>query len=308
LAYFAEIPVTIINVQRGGPSTGMPTRTQQADLISSAYASHGDTKHVLLLPQDPTECFEFAATALDLADRLQTPVFVMSDLDIGMNQRLCEPFHWDDARVYDRGKVMTAEELEAGRDFGRYKDVDGDGIPWRTLPGTHPSKGAYFTRGTTRDEYARYSEAGPDYSYNVRRLQTKFLTAALLAPPPVLRAAVRKTRLGVLYFGSTAPAMDEALHALADAGIHIDALRLRAFPFAPSVASFIEAHDPVFVVEQNRDAQMRSMLVNELEVDPTQLLSVLHYDGTPITARFIAQAITRHVHSLAVAPRRERIR
>jgi 2-oxoglutarate ferredoxin oxidoreductase subunit alpha len=153
LAYFAEIPVTIINVQRGGPSTGMPTRTQQADILSCAYASHGDTKHVLLFPQDPHECFEHAAAAFDLADRLQTPVFVMSDLDIGMNQRLSEPFEWTDERRFDRGKVMTAEMLEAGRDFGRYKDVDGDGIPWRTLPGTHPNKGSYFTRGTTRDEY-----------------------------------------------------------------------------------------------------------------------------------------------------------
>ena len=286
----------------------MPTRTQQADLLSTAYASHGDTKHVMLLPQDPGECFEFAAAALDLADRLQTPIFVMTDLDIGMNQRLCAPFQWDDERRYDRGKVMTAEELEAGRDFGRYKDVDGDGIPWRTLPGTHPSKGAYFTRGTTRDEYARYSEDGDDYSRNVQRLQLKFATAALLAPAPVMRPALRKTRIGVIYFGSTAPAMDEALHVLADAGIHIDALRLRAFPFAPSVASFIESHEPVFVVEQNRDAQMRSLLVNELEIDPARLLPVLHFDGTPITARFIAQAITRDVHALAVAPRRERVK
>ena len=307
LAYFAEIPMTIIDVQRGGPSTGMPTRTQQADLISSAYASHGDTKHVMLLPQDPHECFEMAATALDLAERLQTPVFVMTDLDIGMNQRLCAPFAWDDARAYDRGKVMTAEELEAGRDFGRYKDVDGDGIPWRTLPGTHPSKGAYFTRGTTRDAYARYSEAGPDYLYNVQRLLKKSATAANLVPQPQVRSAAKKTRLGVLYFGSTAPAMDEALEALADDGIHLDAMRLRAFPFPASVKEFIAAHDHVFVVEQNRDAQMRQLLVNELEIDPGWLIPVLHYDGTPITARFITQSITKHVHALAVAPRRERI-
>src|SRR5512139_1075293 len=200
LAYFAEIPVTIIDVQRGGPSTGMPTRTQQADILAAAYASHGDTKHPLLLPADPHECFEHAAAALDLADRLQTPVFVMTDLDIGMNQRLCEPFAWDDERRYDRGKVMTAEELEAGRDFGRYKDVDGDGIPWRTLPGTHPTRGAYFTRGTTRDAYARYSEAGPDYVYNVQRLLKKFDTAATLVPAPLVRAAAKKTRLAVLYF------------------------------------------------------------------------------------------------------------
>ena len=308
LAYFAEIPLTIIDVQRGGPSTGMPTRTQQADLISSAYAGHGDTKHPLLLPQDPAECFEFCATALDLADRLQTPIFVMTDLDIGMNQRLCAPLEWDDNRRYDRGKVMTAAELEAGKDFGRYKDVDGDGIPWRTLPATHPSKGAYFTRGTTRDAYARYSEAGPDYLYNVHRLLHKFATAANLVPQPEVRAAAQKTRLGVLYFGSTAPAMDEALEALAGAHIHLDAMRLRAFPFPASVAEFIASHDRVFVVEQNRDAQMRQLLVNELEVNPAHLIKVLHYDGTPITARYITQAITDAVHALAVAPRKEKSR
>lgn len=297
LAYFAEIPVTIINVQRGGPSTGMPTRTQQADLISCAYASHGDTKHVMLLPEDPHECFEHAAAALDLAERLQTPVFVMTDLDIGMNQRLCEPFVWDDSRSYDRGKVMSAEELEAGKDFGRYKDVDGDGIPWRTLPGTHPSKGSYFTRGTTRNAYAQYSERGPDYIYNVQRLLKKFETAATLVPQPVLRPAARKTPLGVIYFGSTSPAMGEALDVLGEAGIHLDAMRLRAFPFPAVVAQFIAAHDKVFVVEQNRDAQMHCLLVNELDVDPARLVRVLHYDGTPITARFITGAIMQHVQA-----------
>ena len=204
LAYFAEIPVTIINVQRGGPSTGMPTRTQQADILACAYASHGDTKHVLLFPEDPTECFEHSAAALDLADRLQTPVFVMTDLDIGMNQRLCKPFVWEEGRDYDRGKIMTAEMLDAGRDFGRYKDVDGDGIPWRTLPGTHATKGSYFTRGTTRNPYAQYSERGPDYIYNVERLLKKFATAATLVPQPVerkqgrccIRRAPTHTRLG----------------------------------------------------------------------------------------------------------------
>src|SRR5258706_1258950 len=169
LAYFAEIPVTIIDVQRGGPSTGMPTRTQQSDVTTCAYASHGDTKHVLLFPEDPNECFQFAAEALALADRLQTPIFLMTDLDIGMNQRLTAPFKWDDSRRYDRGKVMSAEELEAGKDFGRYLDVDGDGIPFRTYPGTHPSKGAYFTRRTSRNTYAQYSQAGPDYQYNMHR-------------------------------------------------------------------------------------------------------------------------------------------
>ncbi|MBG9387188.1 2-oxoacid:acceptor oxidoreductase subunit alpha [Caenimonas aquaedulcis] len=302
LAYFAEIPVTIINVQRGGPSTGMPTRTQQADIIACAYASHGDTKHVLLFPEDPHECFEHAACALDLADRLQTPVFVMTDLDIGMNQRMCRPFAWDDSRSYDRGKVMTAAELEAGKDFGRYKDVDGDGIPWRTLPGTHPTKGSYFTRGTTRDPYARYSERGPDYIYNVERLLKKFATAATLVPQPVLRPASRKTPLGVIYFGSTSPAMQEALDVLPESGIHLDALRLRAFPFPESVKQFIASHERVFIVEQNRDAQMHNLIVNELDIDPGKLTRVLHYDGTPITARFITAAITKHV-TLSMMPR-----
>ncbi|MGC4028680.1 MAG: 2-oxoacid:acceptor oxidoreductase subunit alpha [Steroidobacteraceae bacterium] len=307
LAYFAEIPFVIIDVQRGGPSTGMPTRTQQADLLSSAYASHGDTKHPMLLPKDPHECFEFSAAALDLAERLQTPIFLMTDLDIGMNQRLCEPFTWAPDRRYDRGKVMSTEELEAGREFARYKDVDGDGIPWRTLPATHPAKGAYFTRGTSRNPYAIYSEAGPDYLYNVHRLLKKFATAATLVPQPELRPAAKGTRLGVLYFGSTAPAMEEALASLAGAGIHLDAMRLKAFPFPPSVQEFILAHDQVFVVEQNRDAQMRTLLINELDINPARLIRILHYDGTPITARYIAETITRQVHALAVSPRREKL-
>jgi 2-oxoglutarate/2-oxoacid ferredoxin oxidoreductase subunit alpha len=293
LAYFAEIPATIIDVQRGGPSTGMPTRTQQSDLLACAYASHGDTKHVLLFPQDPHECFDHAAAALDLADRLQTPIFVMTDLDIGMNQRLCRPFEWDPAREYDRGKVMSAEELEAGANFGRYKDVDGDGIAWRTLPGTHPTKGAFFTRGTTRDPYARYSEKGADYIYNTERLQRKFLTAATLVPQPVVRQATQPTRVGVIHFGSTSAAMNEALDVLDDEDVHLDAMRLRAFPFPQAVRDFIAAHDKVFVVEQNRDAQMRALLVNELDIDPARLLRVLHFDGTPINARFIAAAIRK---------------
>jgi len=300
LAYFAEIPVTIIDVQRGGPSTGMPTRTQQSDLLVCAYASHGDTKHVLLFPEDPHECFEFAAAALDLADHLQTPVFMMSDLDIGMNQRLCKPFEWDDERRYDRGKVMTAADLEAGKDFGRYKDVDGDGIPWRTLPGTHPTLGSYFTRGTTRDAYARYSERGPDYIYNMERLLKKFKTAADMVPQPIVNKAARATKLGVLYYGSTSPAMQEALDALTVQGANLDAMRVRAFPFSEAVRKFIEEHDKVFVVEQNRDAQMHALLVNELEIDPAQLIKILHYDGTPITERFISEGIKLHLEAADV--------
>ncbi len=295
LAYFAEIPVTIVNVQRGGPSTGMPTRTQQSDLLSCAYASHGDTKHVLLFPQDPHECFTHSAAALDLAERLQTPIFVMTDLDIGMNQRLCKPFVWDDAKEYDRGKVMTAEELEAGKPFGRYRDVDGDGIPWRTLPGTHPSKGSFFTRGTSRNPQAMYSEAGPDYIYNMERLIRKFKTAESLVPQPILRPAKAPTRVGIMYYGSTTPAMREALDVLEQNGDHVDALRLCAFPFPNSVRDFLADHDTVFVVEQNRDAQMRTMLINELDVNPAKLVRVLHYDGTPITARFIIRNIHESV-------------
>ena len=299
LAYFAEIPVTIIDVQRGGPSTGMPTRTQQSDITLCAYASHGDTKHVLLLPEDPHECFAFSAQALDLADRLQTPVFVMTDLDIGMNQRLCAPFAWDDASAYDRGKVLTAEELDAGREFARYKDLDGDGIPYRTWPGTHPDKGAYFTRGTSRNPQAQYSERGPDYVYNMERLLRKWDTAKSLVPQPLVAQSDIPAKHGAIYFGSTSPAMAEAVVALREDGIALDTLRLRAFPFPESVREFIDAHETVFVVEQNRDGQMRSLLVNEFGIDPARLVAVLHYDGTPITARFIAGAIASSVRPQA---------
>ncbi|OXE36788.1 MAG: ferredoxin oxidoreductase [Phenylobacterium zucineum] len=291
LSYFAEIPAVIFDVQRGGPSTGMPTRTQQADLIGAAYAGHGDTKHPMLLPQDPGECFEMGALAFDLSDRLQTTVFVMLDLDIGMNEWLTEPFTWDDHRTLDRGKVMAYADLESGVDFGRYKDVDGDGIPYRTYPGVHPSKGAYFTRGTSRNPYARYSEEGHVYVDNMQRLLRKFETAKSLIPAPVLRTARTTTRTGVIYFGSTTPAMHEALEILESQGLHLDALRVRGFPFCDAVYDFIAAHDRVFVVEQNRDSQLRTLIVNEGNVDPGKLPPVLHYDGTPITARFIAAEI-----------------
>jgi 2-oxoglutarate ferredoxin oxidoreductase subunit alpha len=299
LAYFAEVPTVIFDVQRGGPSTGMPTRTQQSDILIAAYASHGDTKHVLLLPEDPRECFEFAAESFDLADRLHTPIFVMLDLDIGMNEWLCEPLAWDDSKQYDRGKVLTAEELEAGREFGRYLDVDGDGIPYRTYPGTHPNRGAYFTRGTSKNRVARYSEAGDDYVDNMQRLLRKFETAKSLVPKPIRRDAAQPTRVGALYYGSTAPAMNEALEALATQGIHLDIMRIRAFPFADEIIDFVLDHDQVFLVEQNRDAQLRTLLINEGALDPARIVPVLHYDGTPITARFIIGAIARQWHAIS---------
>ncbi|HRD94332.1 MAG TPA: 2-oxoacid:acceptor oxidoreductase subunit alpha, partial [Accumulibacter sp.] len=305
LAYFAEIPAVLINVQRGGPSTGMPTRTQQSDLLSCAYASHGDTRHVLLFPEDPYECFEMSAQALDLAERLQTPIFVMSDLDIGMNQRLCRPFTWDDSVEYDRGKVMSHDALDAGADFGRYLDVDGDGIPYRTYPGTHPTRGGYFTRGTTKNAYAGYSEAGADYVYNMQRLKRKFETAKSLVPLPVLTAARYPARFGAIFYGSTSPAMHEALDALAGHGIYINALRVRAFPFQNEIADFVASHSKVIVIEQNFDGQLMTLLVNEAGVHPASLIALRHYDGTPITARFITQEIRDLVSHLNVRPLRE---
>jgi len=304
-AYFAEIPSVIFDVQRAGPSTGMPTRTQQCDLINCAYASHGDTKHILLLPEDATEAFEFGASAFDYADRLQTPVFVMLDLDIGMNHRLCRPLQWDDAKRYDRGKVMTAAELEAGKDFGRYTDVDGDAIPYRTYPGTHASKGGYFTRGTSHDARAKYSEEGADYVEGMQRLLRKQETAKNILPRPLRDNADKSTRFGVIYYGSTAPAMHEAAEILTARGHTLDLMRVRAFPFHQDVASFISDHDFVFVVEQNRDAQLRSLIVNELGIDPVRLVPILHYDGTSITARFISGAIGDRLDALKVTPLRK---
>src|SRR5690349_997129 len=246
LSYFAEIPAVIFDVQRAGPSTGMPTRTQQADITACAYASHGDTKHVLLFPEDPYECFEFSALAFDLADRLQTPIFVMLDLEIGMNERLSKPFVWDDSRRFDRGKVMTAEDLEAGKLFGRYLDVDDDGIPYRTLPGTHPTKGAFFTRGTSKNRMAKYSEEGVDYRDNMERLLKKHDTARSLVPPAVCHRSETPTPLGAIYYGSTSPAMTEADLLLQENGLYLDLLRVRGFPFGDEVLSFIDSHDQVF--------------------------------------------------------------
>ena len=292
LAYFAEIPAVVWDIQRSGPSTGMPTRTQQGDIISAAYASHGDTKHVLLFPSTPRECFDFGADALDLADRLQTPVLVLSDLELGMNDNLSEPFSWDDSREYDRGKVLDAEALEKVQRFGRYLDVDGDGIGYRTLPGTHPTKGAFFTRGTSRDEYAAYTESPDAYQRNMERLLKKWDTAKTLVPKAELGSGGH--RHGVLYFGTTALPMQEALDHLSEEGIGLDTCRIRAFPFDSGVEAFIRDHEKIFVVEQNRDGQMRQLLVNELQIDPARLIPVLYYAGLSISADEIHSQISKH--------------
>ena len=305
LAYFAEIPAVIFDVQRGSPSTGMPTRTQQADILCCAHASHGDTKHVLLFPEDPHEAFAFAAEAFDLADRLQTPVFVMLDLDIGMNDWLVEPLAWDEERQFDRGKVMTAAELEAGVEFGRYLDVDGDGIPYRTLPGAHPTRGAFFTRGTTKDRYARYSEEGPDYVDNMQRLLHKFETAKRLVPAPVKRTAARGHplwrdlfRLDLAGHGRSARSARAARHPPRhDAGARLSVprgcvrFRRRARPRLPRRAEPRRA--------------IAHLLIIDGEIDPARLVPILHYDGTPITARFIVKAIADMLEIVTLAPLRK---
>ena len=296
LAYFAEIPTVLVDVQRGGPSTGMPTRTQQSDLLLAAYASHGDTKQVLLFPSTPAECFEQMATAFDLAEQLQTPVLVMTDLDLGMNDNMSPPLKWDDNRKYDRGKVLTAEELEdMAERYGRYLDVDGDGIPWRTIPGTHPTKGSFFTRGTSRDEYAAYTEEGPAYVRNMDRLLKKWETAKKYVPGPEFYQKKNQNAFGVIFFGTTTYAALEAQELLAEQGITLDAMRVKAFPFNEEVNKFIKKHERLYVVEQNRDAQFRSLLINELEVNPAKLVPILNYDGFPITAETIRKQIYKNL-------------
>jgi 2-oxoglutarate/2-oxoacid ferredoxin oxidoreductase subunit alpha len=353
LGYFAEVPTVLIDVQRTGPSTGMPTRTQQSDILLAAYASHGDTKHPLLFPASPKECFEMTADAFDLAERLQTPVIVMTDLDLGMNDHVTEPLEWDDKRVYDRGKLLTTEELDflggaidrmqAAVDehqpvtngngngdmgaslseldaqthgdqsgtqpleqfkgkWGRYLDIDGDGIPYRTIPGTHHTRGAFVTRGSSRDEYAVYTEDGDAYRRNVDRLMRKWETAKELVPQPVYYspgmshesesgAVVTGHSDGVIFFGTSTYAAEEAIEMLAADGMLIDAMRPRAFPFGQAFVEFVDAHERIFVIEQNRDAQFKSLMMIELGVDPAKLISVLNYDGMPITADNIFRQI-----------------
>ena len=301
LAYFAEVPVVLFNIQRGGPSTGMPTRTGQPDIISCAYASHGDTKHVLLFPSNPTEVFSMGAEAFDLAELLQTPIMVMSDLDIGMNDWMTDPFTWDDSREQSRGKVLSAEQLEAfqsvkGKAWGRYLDVDGDAIPYRTLPGTHPSMGSFFTRGTSHDEYARYTEDGRIHQRVIDRIRRKFDTAATVVPKPEIDIRDKSGKIGIIYFGATRPAVLEGLDELERAGVRLNAMRLKAFPFNEDVKAFCAAHDQIFVLEQNRDAQMRSLLITEADIPATKLIPALSYDGMPTTAAFVRKTVLAHLH------------
>ena len=307
LAYFAEIPTVLIDVQRSGPSTGMPTRTQQSDIISAAYASHGDTKHVLLFPATPKECFDMTADAFDLAEQLQTPIIVMTDLELGMNDHLSPPMHWDDKRSYKRGKTLNAEQLDKIEKFGRYLDVDGDGICYRTIPGTHPSKGSFFTRGTSRDAYAVYTEDGDKYVENMDRLIRKFETAKQYVPAPEQYQQHDNATYGILFFGTSTAASLEAIDILAEEGVRLNALRIRAFPFNKAVDDFFARHEKVFVVEQNRDAQLRTLLMAENDVAPQQMIPVLNYDGMPITAQQILHKIRSHLQPATVTPIRKSV-
>lgn len=343
LGYFAEVPTVLIDVQRTGPSTGMPTRTQQSDILLAAYASHGDTKHPLLFPATPKECFEMTADAFDLTERLQTPIIIMTDLDLGMNDHVTEPLQWDDARVYDRGKVLTTEQLDAisstklvefeekvngdhastapleqfrGK-YGRYLDIDDDGIPYRTIAGAHPTKGAFVTRGSSRDEYAVYTEDGEVYRRNVDRLMRKWDTAKELVPQPVFYWGDKEQvtsdkkddsdsslithhsslKDGVIFFGTSIFSAEEAIEMLGEDGIKVDAMRPRGFPFSKSFRDFVDSHEKLFVIEQNRDAQFRSLMMIELGVNPAKIVSVLNYDGMPITADNIYGQIKRNLDS-----------
>jgi 2-oxoglutarate ferredoxin oxidoreductase subunit alpha len=291
LAYFSEVPTVLIDVQRTGPSTGMPTRTQQSDILEAAYAAHGDTKHVLLFPSTPKECFEMTAESFDLAEKLQTPVIVMTDLDLGMNDHISEPLTWDDSRKYKRGKVLSAEQLDKIDKFGRYLDVDGDGIPYRTIPATHSTKGAFVTRGSSRDEYAVYTESSEAYQRNMERLAKKFDTAKEMVHKPQFYQEKNSSKNGVIFFGTSTYAAEEAIEILKAENITLDAMRPKAFPFGAEFVDFVESHEKVFVIEQNRDAQFKSLMMIELGTNSDKLVSVLNYDGMPITADFIFEQI-----------------
>lgn len=293
LAYFAEVPAVLIDVQRTGPSTGMPTRTQQSDIMLSAFASHGDTKHILLFPSTPKECFELTAESFELAEMLQTPVIMLTDLDLGMNDHMCDALVWDDAKKYNRGKVLSAEDLDKMEKFGRYLDTDGDGIPYRTYPGAHPTKGAFFTRGSSKDEMAAYTEDGAAYARNMDRLAKKWNTAKTMVPKPIIQN--KNAAKGILYFGTSTASAEEALDILQENGISLNALRLLAFPFNEDVKSFIDQNELVYVFEQNRDGQMRNLLILELGINPAKLISILNYDGMPVTAAFIVQSVQHNL-------------
>jgi 2-oxoglutarate ferredoxin oxidoreductase subunit alpha len=292
-AYYAEIPTVIFNVQRTGPSTGMPTRTQQCDLFSCAYASHGDTKHVLLFPADPAECFYMAPQAFDFAERLQTPVIVMSDLDIGMNDWMVPELDWDDSYIPDRGKVLSAEQLEDMENFYRYLDVDGDGIPYRSLPGIHP-KGSYFTRGSGHTKLGAYTEDSAAYQDVVDRLLVKWETARKTLPKPEIRYS-KFNKAGIITLGSGHGACVEALDRLAAKDIGLNYCRLKAFPFSEEVSEFIAQHEVVYVVEQNRDGQLRSLLINDIEAEQTKLVPLLHYNGMPINSGFVVDKVLEEI-------------
>src|SRR5450755_3861031 len=298
LAYYAEVPCVIFDVQRVGPSTGMPTRTQQSDIMLCAYASHGDTRHVLLFPANPEECFYMAVQAFDLAERLQTPVFVLSDLDIGMNDWMCRDLKWDDAYRPDRGKILSAEELASLDKFYRYVDRDDDAISYRTLPGVSP-KGAYFTRGSGHNQFGTYTEDSAEYQVVLDRLRRKFSTAAKYVPKAVLTGK-GDNEIGILSVGSCDGAIREALDVLTHQKINVDYLRIKAFPFNSDVEAFLKSHSTIFVVEQNRDAQLKSLLTLETAVEKSKLFSILSYSGLPISA----QPIIDHIRAkLAESPR-----
>jgi len=293
LAYYAEIPAVIFDIQRVGPSTGMPTRTQQCDIMSAAFASHGDTRHVCLYPSNPEECFYMAVQAFDLAERLQTPVLVMSDLDIGMNDWMCRDLTWDDAYQPDRGKVLSVEEVAKLDKFYRYLDKDGDGIPYRTFPGMHP-KAAYFTRGSGHTQYGSYTEDSAEYRIVLDRLLKKWETARKLVPRPVIDTTAGGD-IAIVSLGSCDGAIHEAMDLLKSHGVTVNYMRVRGFPFGEDVERFLAAHRLVFVVEQNRDAQFRSLLTLETQVDKAKLRSLLHYDGLPIASSFIVDGVLAEV-------------
>ena len=298
LGYYAEIPAVIWNVQRVGPSTGLPTRTAQGDLLSTAFLSHGDTKHPMLLPGSVTECFEFGMKAFDLAERLQTPVFVLSDLDIGMNNWVSDPFQYPETPL-DRGKVLSKEDMDRLGSFARYKDVDGDGIGYRTLPGNEHPNAAWFARGSGHNEKAQYSERPEDYVNNLDRLNHKWETARKIVPGPVLEHSAKGAKIGIIAFGSSHFAAMESVDELKQQGIEVDYLRLRAYPFNAAVAEFIAAHERVYVIEQNRDAQMLQLIKMDISAaDVVRLRSILHYNGHPLEAQFVTESVVSQEYVL----------